>query len=95
MPACFIALEKLSPDVLGRQAEAPKIIAVDLQPIGPVEGVHAIQGDITSEATVVEIVKAFAGEKADLIVCDGAPDGRYCLFIGPSGHMNSSVSDTQ
>ena len=54
-------------------------MAVDLQPIGPVEGVHAIQGDITSEATAAQIVGVFAGEKANLVICDGAPDGEICI----------------
>lgn len=52
-------------------------MAVDLQPIGPIEGVHRIQGDITSEATAQQIMAIFEGQKADLVVCDGAPDGLY------------------
>ena len=50
-------------------------MAVDLQPVGPIEGVRMIQGDITSEATAQQIISIFEGEKADLVVCDGAPDG--------------------
>ena len=60
-----------------RQAQAPRIVAVDLQPVGPIEGVHMIQGDITSEATARQIISIFEGEKADLLVCDGAPDGEH------------------
>lgn len=52
----------------------PKIVAVDLQPIGPVEGVEMIQGDITSETTARRIIDIFKGHQADLVVCDGAPD---------------------
>ena len=52
-------------------------MAVDLQPVGPIEGVHMIQGDITSEATAQQIISIFEGEKADLVVCDGAPDGEH------------------
>lgn len=55
-------------------------MAVDLQLIGPIEGVRMIQGDITSEATASEISSFFQGEKADLVVCDGAPDGGT-LFV--------------
>ena len=29
----------------------PRIVAVDLQPMAPIEGVVQLQGDITSEAT--------------------------------------------
>lgn len=53
----------------------PKIVAIDLQPIGPIEGVQMLQGDITDEATAKQVMATFAGKKADLVVCDGAPDG--------------------
>ncbi|XP_067941654.1 tRNA (cytidine(32)/guanosine(34)-2'-O)-methyltransferase-like [Watersipora subatra] len=51
-----------------------KIVAVDLQAMAPIEGVIQLQGDITKESTANEIVSHFSGEKADLVVCDGAPD---------------------
>eukprot|EP00898_Chlorokybus_atmophyticus_P004515 jgi/Chlat1/5064/Chrsp33S05070 len=52
----------------------PRIVAVDLQPMAPLEGVVQIQGDITSLRTAQEVISHFDGEKADLVVCDGAPD---------------------
>ncbi|ORZ30395.1 FtsJ-like methyltransferase-domain-containing protein [Catenaria anguillulae PL171] len=52
----------------------PKIVAVDLQAMAPLAGVVQLQGDITKEATANEIIGEFEGEKADLVVCDGAPD---------------------
>lgn len=33
------------------------------------------QGDITSEATAREVISHFHGHHAELVVCDGAPDG--------------------
>lgn len=54
-----------------------RIISVDLQRIAPVEGVITIQGDITKESTVSEIMDNFKGKKAELVVCDGAPDGNF------------------
>ena len=33
-----------------------------------------MQGDITSKDTADEIISHFDGQKADLVVCDGAPD---------------------
>ena len=54
----------------------PKIVAVDLQPMAPIEGVIQLQGDITSEATAQEVIAHFDGHHADLVVCDGAPDGK-------------------
>lgn len=51
-----------------------KICSVDLQAIVPIEGVHTIQGDITKQSTIKQILSYFEGEKLDLIVFDGAPD---------------------
>ncbi len=50
-------------------------MAVDLQPMAPIEGVVQLQGDITSVATIRQVLAHFDGCPADLIVCDGAPDG--------------------
>lgn len=55
--------------------EERKIVAVDLQIMAPVQGVIQIQGDITSSKTVESILNHFSGHKADLVICDGAPDG--------------------
>lgn len=70
----------------------PRIVAVDLQEMAPIDGVTILQGDITSEATAREIIRLLnapegtaegeaissaAGNyprKADIVVCDGAPD---------------------
>ncbi|KAI8059886.1 FtsJ-like methyltransferase-domain-containing protein [Gongronella butleri] len=56
------------------QEKEPKIVAVDLQAMAPLEGVIQIQGDITKESTADEIVGHFDGNLADLVICDGAPD---------------------
>lgn len=53
------------------------IVAVDLQPMAPLPGVIQLQGDITKSETAERIVSHFHGEKADLVVCDGAPDGKF------------------
>ena len=46
--------------------------------MAPIEGVHLLQGDITSQATVDAILAIFRdGDEArlaDIVVCDGAPD---------------------
>lgn len=51
-----------------------KIVAVDLQAMAALPGVKQIQGDITKVSTANEIIQEFEGQKADLVVCDGAPD---------------------
>lgn len=56
---------------------AVKIIAVDLQAMAPIRGVVQLQGDITKESTAKDIIAHFdndANQKAQLVVCDGAPD---------------------
>lgn len=62
-------------------ASLPKIVAVDLQAMAPLEGVIQLQGDITNTNTAEQIIAHFDNSQADLVVCDGAPDGR--LLIAP------------
>ena len=51
-----------------------RIVAVDLQEMAPVEHVRIVQGDITTESTAMEVISHLGNEKAQLVVCDGAPD---------------------
>lgn len=55
------------------EREGVKIVAVDLQAMAPLPGVQQLQGDITKLATANRIVECIDG-RADLVVCDGAPD---------------------
>lgn len=68
-----------------------RICSVDLQAIVPIEGVHTIQGDITKQSTLEEILKYFGNEEVDLIVMDGAPDvtGIIELDINMQTHLIS------
>lgn len=61
--------------------EEVKIVAVDLQPMAPLPGVVQIQGDITKPETAEKIMKHFEGMPADLVVCDGAPDGKFIISV--------------
>ncbi|ACI64180.1 predicted protein, partial [Thalassiosira pseudonana CCMP1335] len=58
----------------GENIGTPAIVAVDLWPMEPLPGVHCIQGDITSLETAQKIIQHFHGRRAELVVCDGAPD---------------------
>jgi tRNA (cytidine32/guanosine34-2'-O)-methyltransferase len=42
--------------------------------MAPIDGVSIIQGDITTQETLQDILKIFGGQKSDLVVSDGAPD---------------------
>ncbi|MBW0508989.1 hypothetical protein O181_048704 [Austropuccinia psidii MF-1] len=68
-----VLVEKLN-EKRASDSEQPKIVAVDLQPMAPLDGVVQIIGDITKLETAENILSHFQGEKADLVVCDGAPD---------------------
>lgn len=59
-----------------------KIVAIDLQPMAPLEGIIQIQADITHPATVQKLLSALNPETpnqedyqlVDLVISDGAPD---------------------
>lgn len=51
-----------------------RVVAVDLQEMAPIPGVSCIQGDITTVETANDIISALGGARAQLVVCDGAPD---------------------
>lgn len=52
----------------------PDIVAIDLQPMAPIDGVLTMQGDITAVETAQRVIEHFRGERAELVICDGAPD---------------------
>ncbi|KAF3656925.1 putative desiccation-related protein PCC13-62-like [Capsicum annuum] len=89
---------KLSPDT--KDDDLPLIVAIDLQPMAPIEGVIQVQGDITNAKTAEVVIRHFDGCKADLVVCDGAPDvtGLHDMdefvqsqLILASGHWGNSL----
>lgn len=55
-------------------SEPNRIIAVDLQPMAPIRGVTCLQGDMTTLETAHAILDEMQGNRAELVVCDGAPD---------------------
>ena len=50
------------------------IIALDMLPMEPIEGVQFIHGDFNDEAVVVELEVALAGRPVDLVLSDMAPN---------------------
>lgn len=56
------------------QNDQVHIVAVDIQTMAPIDGVKIIQGDITCDETARQVISQFDGSKAQLVVCDGAPD---------------------
>lgn len=50
------------------------IVALDLLPMEPVEGVHFILGDFREDAVVAELEQVLGGRPVDLVVSDMAPN---------------------
>jgi AdoMet-dependent rRNA methyltransferase SPB1 len=51
-----------------------QIIGIDLVPIKPIHGVITIQSDITSQRCLSSIKSHLQGERADVVLHDGAPN---------------------
>jgi 23S rRNA (uridine2552-2'-O)-methyltransferase len=51
-----------------------RVIALDLLPMEPIEGVQVIEGDFREEAVERSLVEALQGRPADLIVSDMSPN---------------------
>jgi 23S rRNA (uridine2552-2'-O)-methyltransferase len=68
---------RLSPDGAAVGELKGRILALDLLPMDPIEGVQFIQGDFREEAVLAELVQALADhgvEKVDVVVSDMAPN---------------------
>ncbi len=51
-----------------------RIIALDVLPMEPIEGVVFIQGDIREDAVLAELTACMQGQLADVVVSDMAPN---------------------
>ena len=51
-----------------------KIVAVDILPVSPIEGVEYVQGDFLERETTEKIIKVFNNYKIDLILSDISPN---------------------
>ncbi len=51
-----------------------RVVAVDLLPMEPLPGVRFIQGDFREQAVLDALLLALGGTKADLVICDLAPN---------------------
>ena len=65
---------KLSPQGAAVGALDGTIIALDLLPMEPVEGVVFLQGDFREPTVLAELEAAMQGRKADAVVSDMAPN---------------------
>ncbi|WVF65927.1 hypothetical protein IAT40_000665 [Kwoniella sp. CBS 6097] len=63
--------QKLHPS---KEAGGKRVVSLDLQPMAPLPNITTLQTDITLPSTIPLVLDALDGRKADLVVCDGAPD---------------------
>jgi len=76
---CQYVRRKLSPKTATGGGAASgalngRIIALDMLPMEPVEGVLFIQGDIREDAVLAQLTQHMQGQLADLVVSDMAPN---------------------
>ena len=55
------------------------VIGMDLSPIQPIRGITFLQGDMTHEASLDELINIIGDKKADVVLSDMSPDisGNY------------------
>jgi tRNA (cytidine32/guanosine34-2'-O)-methyltransferase len=72
----------ISEEPVLKPRENVKIVALDLQPMSPLEGIKILQADITHPSTVHRVLKELDPDwdennethRVDLVISDGAPD---------------------
>ena len=65
---------RLSPRGAAAGALNGTILALDILPMEPVEGVHFLQGDFQQQAMLERLEGLLAGRQADVVVSDMAPN---------------------
>ena len=65
---------KLAPEGAAAGVLAGQILALDILPMEPIEGVTFIQGDFREPEAAARLEVALAGRKADAVVSDMAPN---------------------
>src|SRR3982750_3043869 len=65
---------RMSPGGAASGALDGTIVALDLLPMEPIEGVDFLQGDFREEAILSQLTGLMAGRRADVVVSDMAPN---------------------
>ena len=62
-----------------KAGDAGRVIAVDIKPVEPIDGVLFIKGDARSESVLSNIKETLSGVSADVVISDMAPNisGNY------------------
>lgn len=59
---------------VARRRGAGRVIALDLLPIAPIEGVETLQGDFSETEVLEALRRSLGGARADLVLSDMAPN---------------------
>ena len=65
---------RLSPEGAAVGALNGTIVALDILPMEPIEGVQFLQGDFREDAVLAQLSDAVGGQRADVVVSDMAPN---------------------
>lgn len=65
---------RLAPEGAAAGQLAGAIVAVDILPMEPIEGVHFIHGDFREDAVLEQVESALEGRAVDVVVSDMAPN---------------------
>lgn len=65
---------KLAPEKAAAGMLNGRIIALDMLPMEPIEGVQFLQGDFREESVLQQLQALMQGQKADVVVSDMAPN---------------------
>ncbi len=60
--------------VAGKLSAKGRLVAIDILPMDPIDGVDIIQADFTENEALAEIERLLCGRKADLVLSDMAPN---------------------
>lgn len=74
--------------------DSGKVVGVDLRRIRPIEGIDTFLGDITEDATMIELLSRVGG-KVDVVISDMAPNiaGHYSTDHARSVHLGMYAID--
>lgn len=65
---------RMSPGGAATGALEGTIVAIDILPMEPIEGVNFLQGDFREDSVLAQLTEALGGRKADVVVSDMAPN---------------------
>lgn len=71
----------------------PRVVAVDLQEMAPIEGVQILQGDITSEATANEIIRLLNAPEGEASTASGKAASHSAAAAGASASPSPRKAD--